>query len=139
MYELKKLFVIPLLLLYITAMSGVMISLHYCGQEVESWSLYTDDDGCSDDGCGDESEDNDGCCKDEVIVVKVSEDQDAVAQFVLKVLAFDYQAVLPYPSFDLHKATLDNSVSLTAMPHAPPGEWQEIPLYILYSNYTYYG
>ncbi|MCB0700686.1 MAG: hypothetical protein H6551_04865 [Chitinophagales bacterium] len=136
---MKKLFVIPLLLLYITAVSGVMINLHYCGQALESWSLYADESGCTDDGCGDESDENDGCCKDEVIVVKVNQDQDAPTIFKLKQTTFIPDAIMPYMVFVEKSNVADTHTSIANTTHAPPGLWQSIPLYKLHSSLTYYG
>lgn len=115
-----------------------MVQLHYCGQELESWNIYAENDGCADDGCGDESTENDDCCKDEVLVAKVTNDQNTVSQLVLKFI--DGQVALPvYHSYCIECIDVYNAASLQYSPNAPPGIWQGIPLYKLHSNFTYYG
>jgi hypothetical protein len=135
---LKRLFVIPLLFVYLTAVSGVLIQLHYCGQELESWTLYSDGEGCEGDACGDETMGEDGCCKDEVVVAKVMDDQNTVTQQFLKFI--DIPADLP----EYHNECIEcigqyNAGTLQYSPNAPPGLWQNIPLYKLNSSLTYYG
>jgi hypothetical protein len=74
---MKKLVVIPVMVLYLFAVTGIMIHAHYCGQQLESWQMYVKgDDGCADDTCTDEPAEEEGCCKDEVVSAKVSIDQD---------------------------------------------------------------
>lgn len=119
-------------------MTGVMIQLHYCGQQLESWGLFADKAGCADDDCGDESMENDGCCKDEVVVAKVSQDQNTAQQLVLKLMAVD--AAIPFcPHFNIEEVAIVKSGIYEHAPNAPPGLWQDIPLYKLHSSLTYYG
>lgn len=137
---MKRLFVIPLLFVYLTAVSGVMIQLHYCGQELESWTLYSDGEGCADDACDDEQETQteDGCCKDEVVVAKVMDDQNTVSQQFFKFI--DIPADLPqHHTVCIECVDLYRAGSLQYSPNAPPGLWQNIPLYKLNSSLTYYG
>lgn len=116
-----------------------MINLHYCGQTLESWNLYSDSGCGGDDACGDESEENDDCCKDEVVVVKVNQDQETTSQLSFKISQLAAVPMPAYISYDVHAALLKNTESLTNNPNAPPGLWEGIPLYKLHSNYTYYG
>jgi len=135
---LKRILTIPLLFLYIIAISGVMIQLHYCGQELESWQMFAENAGCADDGCGDESTENDGCCKDEVVIAKINQDQNTASQLVLKLMAV--QAISPvYHDFHIENISAAKAGILTHSPNAPPGRWQGIPLYKLHSSFTYYG
>lgn len=115
-----------------------MIQLHYCGQQLESWNVFAQNDGCEDDSCSDEAED-DGCCKDEVVVAKVTNDQNTVPQQVLKFVDVLSGADLPqYPKLiQPIQQGIGNHVDYN--PNAPPGRWQNIPLYKLHSNFTYYG
>jgi hypothetical protein len=135
---MKRLFVIPVLMLYLLAVSGVMIHVHYCGQQLASWNVYVQPPGCGD--CGDESAPGHSCCHDEVIAAKVSVDH-SLAFFKYKLNgedAFTAAALLPeYP--ELGAPQLPLVVASSALPHAPPGVWQQIPLYRLYSRLTYYG
>lgn len=114
-----------------------MIQLHYCGQQLESWNVFAQNDGCADDSCSDEAED-DGCCKDEVVVAKVTNDQNTVSQQLFKFISG--QAALPvYSIYCIECIDAYSAATLQYSPNAPPGPWQNIPLYKLHSNLTYYG
>lgn len=138
---MKRLIVIPVMFLYLLAVSGVMIHMHYCGKNLESWQVYLkDDNGCKDDVCSDNPDMEEGCCKDEVVAAKVSVDQN-IADFVklqLKGVVF----LLPtLTSFSL-STDLVFPISVehrSYHPNAPPGLWQHIPLFKLHSRFTYYG
>lgn len=136
---MKRFLVIPIMFIYLLAASGVMITLHYCGPQVESWAVYAEGDGCDGGECGDESEKNDDCCKDEVITAKMSADQEVVFAFKLKLSAEALPAILPYYPYE-NAAGSKAVVKATAhQPNAPPGLWQNIPLYKLHSGFIYYG
>ena len=136
---MKKLLTIPLLFIYLVAVSGIMINLHYCGQQLESWNLFADKAGCAEDSCGDESEENDDCCKDEVVVAKMSQEQNTVSQLVLKFITTQYTPLLPQYYCSLPEAVAPEHGIVSNYANAPPGLWQQIPLYKLHSNFTYYG
>lgn len=140
-FLMKKLLVIPLMFIYLFAVSGMLISVHYCGQQVESWSVFSVKESCSDGACGDESNKPDDCCKDEVVTAKVSHDQNFVTAFKFKSQTDDAFAVLPQHPF-VSGCTVQATQAVTAnanLPNAPPGLWQQIPLYRLHSSFTYYG
>lgn len=115
-----------------------MIQLHYCGQQLESWTVLDNKAGCADDDCGDEQSENDGCCKDEVVVAKVVDEQNAVSQLVLKLI--HVPVVLPAQQyFCIDCVELSQVAEFSYDSNAPPGRWQDIPLYKLNSSFTYYG
>lgn len=136
---MKKLIVIPIMFIYLLAVSGVMINMHYCGDELESWQVYAEGDGCADDNCTDVPEEEDGCCKDEVVAAKVNIDQNIVDFFKLKLSSIEWLA--PLQIFDFSENTGVHVVAkyVHCMPNAPPGLWQNIPLFKLHSSLTYYG
>lgn len=136
---MKRFLVIPLLTVYLIAASGILINLHYCGEQLEAWDVYADKAGCAGDECGDESEDNDGCCKDEIVLAKIDQEQDTPQSYIFKLLSIggDSPAVLPALEFEIGYD--HQSVGVQQQPNAPPGLWQSIPLYKLYTQYTYYG
>lgn len=137
---MKGLLVIPIMFIYLLAVSGVMISLHYCGPKVESWNVYAQTDGCTGGECGDESKQEDGCCKDEVIAAKVSNDQNTVSAFKLKLSADDAWMMPALPAYYEHNTINAVSVNIVSdQPNAPPGRWQNIPLYKITSGFIYYG
>ncbi|MBL7718404.1 MAG: hypothetical protein JNL72_06185 [Flavipsychrobacter sp.] len=135
---MKKYLVIPLLFLYLLSVSGIVYYAHYCGSSLVSIGVYTESAGCEDSGCGDESEEPDDCCKDEVVTAKVVQDQNSNEIYKLKLSSL--HVVLPLPQYDSYYA--DISVHHIAKVHhanAPPGLWQSLPLYKLHSRFTYYG
>lgn len=137
---MKKLIVIPIMFLYLLAVSGVLIHMHYCGQQLESWGMYVKNDGCKDDVCTDEPAEEEGCCKDEVVISKVVNDQNVVSFFKLKLATADY--ILPsLPQYFTPQSQVLFAIEkqTKGMPNAPPGRWQNIPLFKLHSSFTYYG
>jgi len=129
--------------IYLLAMSGVMISTHYCGSKLESWTVYLKAPlcgGCEDVGCAGEGKKPMKCCKDKVVIAKVQQDQNNPDFFKLKL-----QSPVVTPAILPHGYTVDEaipSLAVTATQHkanAPPGNWQYIPLYKLHSRFTYYG
>lgn len=136
---MKKFFVIPIMFIYLLAVSGLMVTAHYCGQEIESLSFFSDNNKCIGGDCNDKPEESDGCCKDKTIAAKVTNDQDAVSAFKLKPQPAEFAALPPnvysLPN-DVVLATI-NVISYSA--NAPPGLWQDIPLFKLHSSFTYYG
>ncbi len=113
--------------------------VHYCGPEVVSVNMYSESDGCEDGGCGDESEEPDDCCKDEVVTAKVTQDHNTIDAFKLKLV--NYADVILPVTYQYEECAA-GAVHYTTKVHkanAPPGLWQSLPLYKLHSSFTYYG
>jgi hypothetical protein len=86
---MRKLSVFILLLCYLAFSSGVIINSHYCMNKLASTQLFST--GTKECGkCGMHIDDSHGCCRDEVKVVKMEDDQKVAAA-----LAFDIQALTP--------------------------------------------
>jgi hypothetical protein len=136
---MKKFLVIPVMFIYLIAVSGIMIQLHYCGQELESWNVYLESNGCDDGACDEEPKEADGCCQNKVIAAKVSHDQHSEAFIKLKLSTAEWQ-LIAIPTIAHQPLIKLNSEKATAhIANAPPGPWQSIPLYKLHSSFTYYG
>jgi hypothetical protein len=136
----KKLIVIPIMFIYLVAVSGIMVSAHYCGQEMESVSLFTQKAGCDEGECGDESQSSDDCCDDKTFTAKIDTEQNLVSAFKLKLSENSLAAILPAVNYI--QVNEIAAVSIQATPckaNAPPGIWQQIPLYKLHARFTYYG
>lgn len=135
---MKKFLVVPIMLLYLFAVTGVMIHLHYCGAELESWTL-NEKKGCADGACGDESEKSDKCCKDKVIISKTAPSHNIASaiKFIAGGIDIHLEAV-PVYSYIYYIATADVHTVVHAA-NAPPGLWQGLPLFKLHSCFTYYG
>ena len=122
------------------ATSGIIVHLHYCGEQIAAWALNDQvDDGCEDDSCNEEDELNHNCCTDKVVKSKISWDQVVVSQFKLS-LHQKYLAAAPFSFFIFSNEVATASAPLNNFKvNAPPGNWQSIPLYLLHTSYTYYG
>ena len=89
--QMKKLFASILLLVYFTVSTGFVVSVHYCMDKVDSVQLGdTSADKCG--KCGMHIESSDGCCKDDVKMIKMQVDQSF--------------AKIAVPDFSLHLAVL---------------------------------
>jgi hypothetical protein len=66
---MKRLIAIVFALLYLGSVSGWALNLHYCGGELNCISLLVKDDCCA---CPEEKEP--GCCNDEGLFIKASDD-----------------------------------------------------------------
>jgi hypothetical protein len=77
---MKRLFTFVLLLIYFTVSSGVVVSMHYCMNKLDSTRLWTSsDDECG--RCGMHKGEN-HCCWDDVTLVKLQTDHFASKLFV---------------------------------------------------------
>lgn len=104
---MKKLVAIILLVTYFLVSSGFAVNLHYCMNKFHSWELgAADDDNC--DKCGMNTEESNGCCRDEVKVLKLQQDQvtakAAVYQFSIPVLPTTFISWFLTP--DTHKVAI---------------------------------
>jgi len=126
--------------LYLLAVTGIMISVHYCGQELESWKVYQSSEGCGGDDCTGKEGIGHSCCKDKVITAKVEEDQHHVDALKLKLSADQgiLTQVLVFPEW-LEPVPAVSQEEGGNRANAPPGLWQQLPLYKLYTRFTYYG
>ena len=140
---MKRFLAIPLMFIYLLAMSGVMISTHYCGSRLVSWNVYLKAamcGGCDNDGCTRQEKKPMKCRKDKVVVAKVQQDQNSPSHFKLKI---QHQLFTPLSGTGrFNQVMACTGLSVVAVMHganAPPGNWQNIPLYRLHSRFTYYG
>jgi hypothetical protein len=53
---------------------GIPVYFHYCGGELEKVDFVTKGKSCCDDQESDAPEENDGCCKDETLVLQSAKD-----------------------------------------------------------------
>lgn len=138
---MKKFLAIPVMMLYLFAVTGIIIHTHYCGEELASWQMYVKDKkGCKDDICKDEGKGEKGCCKDKVVISKVSTEQNIVSFFKLKLSSGDWlMPSIPAITFIERTVVYTEPSTIDGRPNAPPGLWQHIPLFKLHSRFTYYG
>lgn len=121
---MKKLAASILLLVYFAVTTGFVVSVHYCMNKLDSVELgYSAKTECG--KCGMNTAKSQGCCKDEVQVVKLSADHQAsktqVPDFSL--------ALLPKQPFALERSSLLSLQSVLSAPaHGPPLSEQDIHL-----------
>lgn len=143
---MKKFIAIPLLVLYLVAISGTMVQLHFCGSKLSSWNVNEQKASCccgesektTDDNLTSLSSKADDCCQDKTITLKIAQDQNRVNDVQLQLQSLQIAVSQQY--FTYAPAEMpERPVSQVYQANAPPGRWQNIPLYKLHSRLTYYG
>jgi hypothetical protein len=85
---MKKIVVSISLLCYLAVSSGVIINFHYCMNRLASADFFSGESKrCS--KCGMHTGDSNGCCRDEVKIVKMNDDQKLTAEFSFSLPAID--------------------------------------------------
>ncbi len=133
---MRKYISIFLLSVYALAVSGFVIKLHYCEGDLKAWSVNADKVACCCDGDEFSENINTDCCSDDEIKLKLDQDYNTNIAFNLSDLQI---AIVPtiYSDFVFAEAIADNTISIYNA-NAPPGLWENIPLYKLHSSYTFY-
>lgn len=126
------------------AVSGAMIQIHFCDSKLESWTINKEGKDCCCEGESDHNQnesftnDKDDCCTDQTFVVKTVSDQINISAF--QFLFSDFKATVPgklnVPAFI---SPLEYASRNTYQSNAPPGLWQDIPLFKLHQRFTYYS
>lgn len=146
---MRRFIAIPLLVLYITAISGMMIQLHYCGSKLSSWKVNATHAQCCCKPSGKDADNtaqqtakiknqDDDCCQNKTITLKIKQDQNRASEIQYQLASLQLTAPVLHvaiPAFVLSEE--DAYTSYQA--NAPPGRWQQIPLYLLHGSFTYYG
>ncbi len=118
----KKFLAISLAVVYLAISSGVVVNIHYCMGKVAEVALGHD----TSDKCGKCGMENDGCCHDDVKVVKI---QDTHSVSNIHTDFVKAQAIAEAYPMLLHTAHLTNLASVAETSNAPPGKGQ-VPLTI---------
>lgn len=145
---MKKFIAIPLLVLYLVAVSGMMVQIHFCGTKVSSWNVNKQKASCCCNESGKESESGfqyagirskaDDCCRDKTITLKIAQDQSRANEVQLQLQSLQIAAPQQFHTYALTDLP-ERPVTQVYQANAPPGRWQNIPLYKLHSRLTYYG
>lgn len=114
---MKKLIASISYLCYFVVSSGLIINSHYCMDRLASVHLFeTAAETCG--LCGMNTHESNGCCRDEVLVVKMEQDQDRMP---VTVAAFAAPEKLPVVLSDYLYCRLQNVVvSNHFQNHSPP-------------------
>jgi hypothetical protein len=112
---MKKFLTSILVLLYFTASSGVVLNVHYCMGHVAS--VKVDNFSVKAGMCGSDEQQGD-CCRDEVKVLKVSnQHKAAVAAYSINLPV----VALPTYSSLIDQSSLTSQLADQPVAHAPPG------------------
>lgn len=122
---MKKLAVIILAFLHLSASAGVGMHMHYCMGKLADWGLGQKESRiCG--TCGMEKSGKNDCCRDEYKFVKNTNDQKAAeSAFQLMQLA---AVALPALVYEIPAVDLPSVTETCPVGHAPPGS--QPPVYI---------
>lgn len=122
---MKKLIVIILAFLHLSASAGVSMHMHYCMGKLADWGLSQKESRvCG--TCGMEKSGKNDCCRDEYKFVKNTNDQKAAeSAFQLMQLA---AVALPALVYETPALNLPSVTETSPTSHAPPGS--QPPVYI---------
>ncbi|PSK94966.1 HYC_CC_PP family protein [Taibaiella chishuiensis] len=145
--RLRKLIAIPLLVLYIIAVSGTMVQIHFCGRKVSSWKINQEHAACC---CKDAATmpgksataavQDDDCCSSKVVTLKIAQDQNKESIQQLQLTTTDvFVPLTPQFAVPVFLGYTSEATRQVYQSNAPPGRWQDIPLYKLHTRFTYYG
>lgn len=137
---MRKFLAIPLFLLYLTAVSGVMIQVHYCGQKIQSWNISPNAKNCccENEPAKDHPQKKENCCNNKTFIVKAIQDQTAGNAFQFLFSGLQTAITSTFPLVDFYPLPA-SGYGKSHQANAPPGLWQEIPLYKLHHRFTFYG
>lgn len=91
---MKKLLTSIVLSCYFIVTLGVVINHHYCMDRLASTQLFaTETETCGD--CGMHTDESNGCCRDEIKVVKLVQDQNKIPVTNYELPSIDDIAVIP--------------------------------------------
>ncbi|RYY58254.1 MAG: hypothetical protein EOO05_17020 [Chitinophagaceae bacterium] len=112
---MKKVLISAILVCYLAFTCGVMVNSHYCMDKLASTQLFSS--GSKQCGkCGMHMTDTHGCCRDEVQVVKMDDDQRPTAAIDLAIPSFEPVVAVPsefiaasFYNFDEHRLSAFHS------------------------------
>jgi hypothetical protein len=114
---MKKIVVSILLICYLAVSSGVIINFHYCMNRLASTELFAfEGERCG--KCGMHTDESNGCCRDEVKIVKMVDDQKLTAAFAYVHLSLD--AISQKPSDFIVTSFYNVPLTRHFLNHFPP-------------------
>lgn len=126
---MKRIVVLILALLYITASSGVAVSMHYCmGHKAGASLALVNDDQHACKRCGMQKGKKGGCCHDEHKLIKTSDEQTLASKIAFKVVFAD--AILPSNYCDVRPVTFSRYAVQTVAPIDGPPPLPDLPLFL---------
>ena len=130
---MRKLATLILALLYISTSTGATIHMHYCMGKMAGWGLIaSSSDTCGKCGMEKIDRNDNGCCKDEIKLIKNDSDQKSNPS------AFQYISLLavslPPAVIDCAAASLSSITEEKPVSHAPP-RGRPVAVYILHRSF----
>ena len=91
---MKKIVVSIIFISYLAMSTGVMVNFHYCMNKLASTELFATQ-GRQCEKCGMDMHKGHGCCRDEVKIVKMQDDQKVSAGFSFELASLELQTTVP--------------------------------------------
>jgi hypothetical protein len=91
---MKKLVVFTVAVCYLAVTCGVVINFHYCMDRLASTTLFVSQ-GKKCGRCGMETHQSNGCCRDEMQIVKMEEDQNKTTVAAYDIPSFEAPGITP--------------------------------------------
>ena len=125
---MKKLLIVILSFLYLSASTGAAIHFHYCMGELAGWEFGQDQvTTCSNCGMDKSTSGNTGCCRDEQSFFKTTTDQKTEAQGIT--LPRVSSTTLLFPLFtSMVNTTVVFHTASQSYEESPPGK--TVPLFL---------
>lgn len=114
---MKKVIVSIVLICYLAVSSGVIINFHYCMNKLDSTELFAaDTKECG--RCGMHIDESHGCCRDEVQIVKIGDDQKTTPAYFFAIPALE--APVQKPSDFIATSFFNVPGTRHYLNHSPP-------------------
>ena len=114
-----------LLLIYFSVSTGFVVNMHYCMNKFDSVEIgAADSEKCG--KCGMHTEDSDGCCRDEVKVVKLQQDEQ-LAKLLMPSLTL---ALVEMPLSQHLALPFQNFIQAQLLDHPDPPLRSGQPVYL---------
>lgn len=130
---MRKAFTLILALLYISTTTGAAVHMHYCMGKMSGWGLIAStSDTCGKCGMEKLDKEDNGCCKDEIKLIKNESDQKSnpSAYQLISLVSVS----LPPAFIDYTAAMLSSIAEEKPVSHAPPRS-RPVAVYILHRSF----
>lgn len=121
--------------------SGSIVTMHFCGEKLASWAIslqeleYESESTCctpKSDHCEQSEVSSISCCKDNIISLKILEHYN-INNYNISVVDIGLIPQTPFICWE-QVSPLVECTNFLPPTHAPPGLWQDRPLYILFQQ-----
>jgi hypothetical protein len=114
---MRKLVVFIVLISYLAVSTGIIVNFHYCMDRLDSTHLFAGKtDKCA--KCGMHTGDSNGCCRDEVQLIKMNDDQKTNSAIAFSL--FSLKTIVSVPSAFIDPSIYVAPDKLYHPTHSPP-------------------